>query len=499
MSLATAADHREVERQVAKATPAGLASYASGGRWKAAPHHLELDRYLWRLAFGLILRLITAMPPRHGKSELSSHYFPVWYLGNWPDRWVGLAAYGDQYAATWGQKVRDTLNRVGPELFGVRVSANTSARDYWTLERWTGTRWVPAEGGMFTAGVGGSMTGKGAHLLLVDDPIKNDQEANSETYRDRHWEWWLATASTRLMAPDGFEDGSAAVTATRWHEDDLTGRLKVGQDEEELGDEAEPWTELSLAALYEEGMDEDPLGRQPGDALWPEKFPERRLRRIRRRLGSYWWNSLYQQRPQPASGGVFSRLTFRYCRLTQGVLELDQGVTVKRWRMADCLVFGTMDLAASTKTSADYTVLSTWALTPHRELALVDVVRDRFEGPDQLPLITRAHQRWHHAYIAVEAVAYQLTMVQNALRAGLPVKRLEVDKDKLSRALGAQPFLEGGQVYWLHGAPWLQEWEDELTAFPKTKHDDQVDTFSAAAAELSLGLGEVGYAPSLYD
>ncbi len=151
------------------------------------------------------------MPPQHGKSELCSHYLPVWYLGNYPERWVILTSYEADFAAQWGRKTR-TLLLQQAQLLGLRISRQSSAANRWDL--------AGHDGGMMTAGVGGPITGKGAHLLIIDDPVKNDEEARSPTFRQKQWQWWLSVASTR-MRPGGL----FVVIQTRWHRDDLTGRI----------------------------------------------------------------------------------------------------------------------------------------------------------------------------------------------------------------------------------------------------------------------------------
>ena len=157
-------------------------------------------------------RLLVAMPPRHGKSELCSRYTPAWYLGRFPDRRVILASYEADYAASWGRKARDLLEEHGRTMFGVGVRQDSHAANRWDL--------ADHAGGMTTAGVGGAITGRGADLLIIDDPVKSVEEAESDTYRARTWDWWRGVALTRL------EPGGAVILVmTRWHEDDLAGRI----------------------------------------------------------------------------------------------------------------------------------------------------------------------------------------------------------------------------------------------------------------------------------
>jgi predicted phage terminase large subunit-like protein len=192
-----------------------------------------------------------------------------------PDRRVILTSYEADFAAQWGRRARDLVEEWGPRL-GVRVSKASSAVHRWDLEG--------REGGMTTAGVGGPITGKGAHLLIVDDPIKNDEVARSAYQRQKQWDWWQSTASTR-MRPGGL----AVVVQTRWHRDDLAGRLL--REAEQNG---QRWRQVRLPALAE---DRDPLRRAPGDALWPEVYSRAHLERVRDSLTSYYWRAMYQQDP----------------------------------------------------------------------------------------------------------------------------------------------------------------------------------------------------------
>jgi predicted phage terminase large subunit-like protein len=407
------------------------------------------------VAAGNIRHLMIFMPPRHGKSELTSKYFPAWYLGLNPDKRVILTSYEADYAATWGYRARNILLEYG-HLFGVKVSPESSARNRWDIEGHLG--------GMSTAGVGGAITGKGAHLLIIDDPVKNDEQANSKTYRDKAAEWYKSTAYTRLEP-----GGAIIIIQTRWHEDDLSGRL--------LKEEPDKWTVINLPALAEA---DDQLGRLPGEALFPRRYPVESLSEIKQTVGSYWFSSLYQQRPQIEEGAIFKRQYFKYFEATQDGFVLHSGNIDKKVSRSACKVFQTCDPAASTKDTADYFVLATWAQTPDMDLLLLDVNRTRLEGPEQVKLFKSEFSKWQPTFQAVETVAAGKILYQMLVREGLPVKELKPDKDKVTRALPAAARMEAGTIYLKRGAPWLVDYEDELTSFPKGAHDDQVDVTSYA-------------------
>lgn len=266
------------ERVESVLTPALFAARVSQGRWKMVKHLAAIDRAIVETIRGVTAPiLIIEAPPRHGKSELVSRYLPAWYLGMFPSKRVLLVGYGATFARSWGRKARTLLTEHGCEAFGVEVSREVRAAAEWNL--------AGCEGGMVTSGVGGPLTGRGANLLIVDDPIKNSEEANSETLRDRHWDWWQTTASTRIEP-----GGCAIIMATRWNYDDLSGRL-IEAAETGAGI---PVRRLRLPAIAEK---DDPLGRRPGEALWPERWPLDRLEKFRLQKEARWWQAMYQQRP----------------------------------------------------------------------------------------------------------------------------------------------------------------------------------------------------------
>lgn len=248
------------------------------GPWLYAPHLALLSTALVDVAAGRIKRLAVQLPPRHGKSVLTSWAFALWYLATWPDRKVILASYGADYAATWGRRVRNSIVEHGRTL-GVSLADDSQSAGEWN----TG-----AGGGMISTGVGGGITGRGANILIGDDTIKDFEQASSFTYREYLWDWWQAVALTRLEP-----DASVVLVQTRWHEDDLIGRIL---DDPKTADK---WKFLRLPAIAEH---DDPLGRKPGEALWRARFDEAELASKRQEYGDYVWDALYQQKPPPLKG-----------------------------------------------------------------------------------------------------------------------------------------------------------------------------------------------------
>lgn len=265
----------------AHASPAGLALATSKGDWKLYRHLAIANKAITQLIRRQIPQRILAieMPPRHGKSELASHWTPTWFVQEYPDRLAGVTSYNGQFARKWGREARTSF-RAAWEYHGRQVDRRRDGASEWGSE---GFR----KGGMIAAGVNEALTGRGLGLLVVDDPIKNASQALSENYRQSLYDWWQSTAFTRLD-----RDGVAIVMQTRWHEDDLIGWLVK---------QAQAGTGLSLARLRLQAIagENDPMGRKPGEALCPELgWDEERLAETKlAQGGGFWWKSLYQQIP----------------------------------------------------------------------------------------------------------------------------------------------------------------------------------------------------------
>lgn len=440
-------------------------------------------------------RLMIFEPPRHGKSLEASQNFPTWFLGTFPDKRVVLASYEQGLALGWSRRGRDTLLEYGLDFFGVQVRTDTKAAAAWE---------TTAGGGMTAVGVGSGLTGRGADLLIIDDPLKDAEQANSEVIRQKVWDWWLSTARTRLMP-----GGAVLLIMTRWHEDDLAGRLLAndpsrdkfgvplpeGERREEVdGDE---WDVICLPALAEPdhplcgGV--DPLGREAGQPLWPAQYPAATLEQTKRASGDLWFSAMYQQRPAPAEGGMFKRANFRYWTGEyhgggRGVITLARDDGPFPLDLAQCLIFACADMAATEKETSDYSAVTTWAITPLGDLVLLDCQRERLEQPKQPAWIAANTVTKHNVrYIGIEAKTFGLTLIQTMAGRGWPVKRLEADGDKVARATTAAVRYETHKVYHPTYHPMLAEFESELLTFPNATHDDWVDTVAYAALEMRDG------------
>jgi predicted phage terminase large subunit-like protein len=403
---------------------------------------------LLRIASGELARLVVEWPPRHGKSEFISKHAPAWFVASfgWP---VLLASYEYELAASWGAHAREVVRSVGREVFGVGLGRKQA-------EAW----WECTNGGqMISAGVGGPITGKGGRLLIVDDPVKNAEEANSETYRRKSHEWYDSTWRTRL------EPGGAMVlTGTRWHQDDLIGYVLAKGDEE--------WEVIRLPAIAEA---DDPLGRELGEALWPERYSTAELAQLKASVGSYWWNALYQQAPSSEEGAIFRRGWWqRY-----GTVPSD----AKR----GCV---TVDTAGWEKDSdGDYCVIAVWRTTGPK-FYCVEVQRGRWEFPEVERRLkdTRAA---HDLPIVVEETPWSRPLVQRLREQMAGVIPWSVEgRSKSVRALSVQAYAEAGDLYLPESAPWVSEFIDEHANFPFGAHDDQVDTTTMALLYLARGPGD---------
>lgn len=463
----------EQPRALAQAGPAGLA-LVSEQSYQLPAHVQLINREILELIAAAEARtasgpqiLLVALPPRHGKSTLISVMAPAWYLGLFPERQVMLTSYEADFAAGWGMRARDHLAEWGPRLYGVGVDPANRAARRWGIQG--------KAGGMISAGVGGPITGRGAHLLIVDDPLKNAEAAMSEVIRERQWEWWLSTARSRL------EPGAVVIVLmTRWHEADLGGRLLAAS--REGGDRVR---EIRLPAIAEAA---DPLGRAEGEALWPERYPRENLEHTRTVVGPYWFSAMYQGRPTPDKGGIFSRRDFRYFELRDGLIEFRRADgRIAQVDPSYCRKATYVDLAVSERQTADYTVALIVWVTPDGELLIRDVIRERIPGPEQ-PDFLAAH---HVGAIKVEAIGYQSALLQALQRRGLPVEPVYPDKDKVTRASAAGALYRSGRVYHLRGAGWLHDFEAELLAFPAGQHDDQVDALAYAARDLPMMVAPV--------
>lgn len=437
--------------------------FDGNGRYKNSRHIQFLadkaQQFLEDVKAGKNPRLYICMPPRHSKSETMTKKFPAWIIGNNPDYEIIIASYSMDLARDFGKIARDTYrehSRNGTGIFNNIIDRDKSAGDNWGISE--------HRGAVVSTGVGGSATGKGAHIAIIDDPFKNREDANSKLQRDKVWAWYQSTIRTRL-APGG----GIIIIQTRWHEDDLVGRISK---EMESGT-GEVFESIVLPAIAEEN---DILGRNVGEALWEERYGLKELKNIKKAIGSREFAALYQQRPQIEDGGLFKRQYFKYFYIDNDFIKTsDKNVNVE-----DCFYFQTIDTAMSTRKNSDYTAIATFMCDREWNLYLIDLMLERLEVPDQWNVIKEFRNRYKLRFQAIESKSSGIGIIQQANREGMPLKELKADTDKMTRALNISVMFENGKVYFNKNLDKLFELEEELLKFPNALHDDAVDVCSYA-------------------
>lgn len=440
-------------------------------------HHELLCEKLDEFAAKKIKRLMISIPPQNGKTELASRRFPAFIFGQNPDAKIIACSYSADLAFSNNRDLQLIIDSpkysvLFPETrlnsSNLRTSSHGSYRRTSDLFDIVGHK-----GGYRAAGVGGGITGMGMDYGIIDDPYKNREEAESKTIRKKVSNWYTDVFYTRQR-----KDAGILLIMTRWHKEDIAGELTDIAKNNEYADD---WEIVSLPAL----SDDEPLAPYdkrtgPNQPLWPNRYSLEFLLKTKATVPTYTWLSLYQQRPSAAKGNIFERLDFLYFKespLTYDLITHDG--TMRQVPKQSCIIFQTCDPAGTAETYSDYFVLSTWALTPKKELLLLDVFRTKLEGADHMQFFKKEYLTWLPTCIGFESASIGKTTYQNLVRGGYPVLNLEPKGDKFSRALSAAIRLKTHTIYFKFGAPWLDVWIEELLDFPKG-HDDQVDTISYA-------------------
>lgn len=405
-----------------------------------------------RVNRGECKRLIVMMPPRHGKSNLAVIKFVPFYLGGHPSARVIIAAHTATLAMRHSLHARNDFAAFAPEVFALSVNPDVSAMYQWDVKDAHRTEGEPP-GGVLAAGIGGPITGQGADLAVIDDPVKDREQADSDIQRENIWDWYTSVLRTRLHP-----NATIILILTRWHEDDLAGRLLRVAGEDAAADQ---WEVIKLPALAEVN---DPLGRALDEPLWPERYDNDALLQTKASVGPYVWAALYQQRPAPAEGGLLKRSWWkRYADLPGGITEWLQS-----WDMA----------FKETKTS-DFVVGQVWA-RKGADCYLVDQVRRRMDFPATLEAVKALSARYPKALTKLVEDAANGPAVIAALRhevAGLVAVKPQGGKE--ARASAISGMVEAGNVH-LPETAWAEEFIAEATAFPNGPNDDQVDAASQA-------------------
>ena len=396
-------------------------------------------------------RLMLFMPPRHGKSTLASVSFPAWHLGRNPEHEFISCSYSGSLAMGFSRKVRQLLREpTYKTAFQTRLDPDSQSAEAWL---------TTGGGGYVAAGVGGGITGKGAHVLVIDDPIKNREDSESENNRSANWDWYTSTAYTRL-APGG----GILVILTRWHDDDLAGRLLKASDEG-----GDLWEVVRYPAIAEEKEEY----RDHGEALHPERYSLEALSQIRSAVGPRDWSALYQQNPVSDDGEYFTREMIQYYDMDE--IDLDAMRYYCAW-----------DLAIGKRDRNDYTVGMVIGVNDMDELFVIDAVRGRFDGFEIVERILDLYEEWKPSMVGIEKGHIEMALgpfLEKRIRERglyeIYIKDLKTGRrDKEARARAIQGRMQQGMVYFPKDAIFTGPLVAELLRFPSGIHDDQVDALA---------------------
>jgi predicted phage terminase large subunit-like protein len=426
-------------------------------------------------------RLIICMPPQEGKSQRATKTGTLWNLIRNPDTRVGVVSYAADLAKGFGYDIRNWIQDFdgtdGTLDLRLRIAPDNGAAARWSL--------AGHEGGVVCVGIGGGLTGRPLDALIIDDPFADAEQADSATYRDKVWNWWTAVGSTRL-AP-----GSPVILImTRWHEDDLAGRLLKGAD-------GSKWKVLNIPAQADHDPaagGTDPLGRQPGEFLSSaRRRTEEEWEGIKLRSGSRVWGSLYQGRPSPETGNVWKRHWWGEYETALASYDPETGA-----RFADGMdeVIQSWDFTFKDTKASDFVVGQVWGRRGAQAF-LLDQTRSRMTFTDSVAAMVLMTKKWPQATLKLVEDKANGTAIIDTLRAKVGgIVPVEPHGSKLARANAVSPYIEAGNVK-LPSATLAADlgldiaaFKDEAASFPNASHDDQVDAASQALARLYINGAE---------
>ena len=438
-------EYRVLLRYAAKESLRSFAEYVFPG-YECPPHILRSIEALEQVERGEIKRLLITTAPRHGKSQLVSQIYPAWILGRHPDWRVASVTYGESLSTTFGRRIRNTLQ--SPEFTDVfpdvRMDERAKAAHSFLIDGKKGEFWAAA--------VGSGITGRGFELILCDDLTKGREEADSELMRDRLYDYYTNDLYSRLEP-----GGSIVLVGTIWHEDDIIGRL--------LSKPHHGWTHLAFPAINEND-----------EALWPSRFPIDVLHDIRDTIGPRAFSALYQGRPQPDEGTVFTREMFEF----YDVKELQEHI----YKHPRSVVFFMSSDAAITFGKGDYTVIATWAMDEHERIYLVDLWRQQTTPDVWVERIVESVRHYSPFLFA-----YESGVIENSAGPWLEKRLREEHIDvwrkpfssttnKVARAMSVQAMMRRKKLFVPRGKPFTDDFISECLSFPTGRYDDQVDVLS---------------------
>ncbi|QDP45490.1 terminase [Microbacterium phage FuzzBuster] len=431
---------------------------------------------------GISRKLLVSMPPRHGKTEQISVYLPVWLLRRNHKAKIGIISHSPTLATVWGRRIRRLVERHGPKL-GLSIAPDAGAVGEWE---------TPEGGGVTSRSIGQALAGVGFNVLIIDDPTRDFAAAHSAPARQSVWDWWTANAMTRLEPPS-----LVIVVQTRWHEDDLTGRLLSHEHEGDPGE----WEQIIIPAI---AGPNDILGRREGEPLLSPLIPGEtqeealaRFAEIKRNVGSYAWAALYQQSPAPSQGAIFNVGWWRYWTTDPGKVTDDGKVVLLTQEMLRLgRIITSWDATFKDTASSDYVVGQRWARIGANRF-LLDQSRDRRSFTATVAEMTRfAEQGFGHEFAhehLVEDKANGPAIIDTLRDKVSGLKPVNPRGSKEARARAITPEIESGNVYLplppekgdkAHPLAWVNDFLDEARSFPTGEHDDQIDSATQALDEL---------------
>lgn len=455
---------KEAQKELARRDYGEFFYYSHGSTFKPLPHQNYVAPFLQRIADGEQLFIIVELPPQHGKSTFITETFPAYYLMKNPDKLAMVVSYSEELFKKFGRKNREKFRLYSDELFNLNISSETASVSEWGIQDHLGQ--------LYSTSILGGATGRGANLIIIDDPIKNRAEAESKTIRDKIYAEWQDTFYSRLSA-----DGSVIVIMTRWHEDDLAGRL--------LKEMKLPWVEIKIPAIAEEN---DLLGRKPGQALAPEiGKDEKWAEQTKAVTGSRGWAALYQQRPTPAGGDIFKRSWAKFYVPTIDMkVKLGLGDDVAILPSSFDIQLQSWDCTFKDKDTSDYVSGQVWGRSGVDNY-LLDRHHERMGIVDTMKAIQVMTSKWPNAIAKlIEDKANGSAVIEMLQKKIKGIVAINPQGGKEVRAQAVAPLWEAGNVYLPHPLwkPYTDEILDELTAFPNADHDDDVDSMSQALVRL---------------
>ena len=418
-------------------------------------HHLKIAEALDRVIAGKCKRLMIAMPPRHGKSQLGSYLFPAYLMGKLPQSKLIVGSHTAELAQRFGRMIRNLVeDERYAELFpNTKLSVDSKAAGRWNTN---------AGGEAFFIGKGGAMTGRGGDIVVLDD-ILDEQDAVSETAMENTWEWYTSGPRQRLQP-----NGAIIIINTRWKTDDLSGRLLRQQGQLK----SDQWEILEFPAIL-----------PSGNPLWPGYWALEELEKVKMSIGLKKWNAQWQQQPTNDDGAILKREWWR------------------RWKYDEppncSYIIQTMDTAYSKKETADFSVIATWGVfRPSADegpgLMLLSVKKGRWDFPELKRIAKAEYVYWQPDNVLIEAKATGTPLQHELRKMGIPVTMYSpggrrTGQDKVSRANAVAPILESGMVWYPEDEEFAQDMVEECAAFPNGSNDDQVDAMVMALMRFRQG------------